>query len=151
MFRTLILVLLILATPTAPQTRRTPKPIRSVTVSVDAAAGWQDSGVDLDSGQRYEISAYGHWASGAGVPVGPDGGERGTIADDALVGMVAKVKPARLTYESYTRDVVPNIILIRAGGKFRSPGSGTLWLAMGDWSGCRQCRGMIEVQIVVFN
>lgn len=151
MIRTLILALLVLATPPAPQIRRTPKPVRSVTVSIDAATGWQDSGVDLVTDQSYFVTASGSWGSGAGEPVGPDGRGRGTLADDALVGMVSRLKPARLGYESYTREIVPNVILIKSGGRFRSPSPGTLWLAMGDWSGCRECSGRIEVQIVIYD
>lgn len=153
MFRTLVLGTLLLAMPipshVQPQTG--PAPLRSVTVKVEASAGWQDSGVELRVGQRYSVTAFGHWVSGSGEPVGPEGGGTGTITSDALVGMIGRARPDRLGYDSYKPEIVSRVILIGEGGKFLTLTNGKLWLAMGDWSGCKQCRGTIEVQIIIYN
>jgi hypothetical protein len=151
MMRRLILIALALAMPVSPQSRQRLEPLRGVTVMVKAEAGWQDSGVELRPGQRYSVTAFGSWVSGTQNPVGPDGDESGTITNDALIGMLSRTRPARLNYDSFKREIVGRIIRIGAGGRFKSMDNGTLWLAMGDWSGCKECSGALEVQIVVYN
>jgi hypothetical protein len=151
MIRKLVLVALVLALPLSPQSRKELQPIRGITVYIEAEAGWQNSGVELRAGQRYSVAAYGRWVSGTTEPVGPEGDETGTITNDALLGMLSRTRPERLGYKSFQREIIGRIIRIGAGGRFRSPSDGYLWLAMGDWSGCKECSGTLEVQIVVFN
>jgi hypothetical protein len=123
---------------------------RSVVLRVQAAGGWQDSGLSLKAGQHYAISAWGTWASGTSGTAGPEGKGNGTLTEDALLGMVAINRPRQLSYDSYVKEIVGQIIRIGRGGEFNSPASGKLWLCMGDWSGCKECSGYVEVLIVAY-
>ena len=126
--------------------------VKAKKVNIEADKGWQDTGILLNSDQYYSIYARGSWVSGYDVPpIGPEGKGWGTITNGALLGWIAKIKPEKLGYKSYTRQIVQRIILIGEGGLFKSWGDGKLWLAMGDWSGCKECSGKVEVLITVFN
>jgi len=127
-------------------------PVRSKHVIISAKQGWQDSGIKLKLGQFYQIYARGSWISGYGLPAcGPEGSGRGTISDNALVGFIADSKPKKLDYESYKRDIIDKIVIIRRGGLFKAYRKGTLWLGMGEWSGCEECDGSVEVLIVLYD
>ena len=117
-----------------------------------ADKGWQDTGILLNSNQYYSIFARGSWVSGYDVTAtGPEGKGWGTITNGALLGWIGKIKPEKLDYKSYTRQIVQRIILIGEGGLFKSIGDGKLWLGMGDWSGCKECSGQVEVLITVLD
>jgi hypothetical protein len=121
-------------------------------VTVEAALGWQNSGISLKSGQYYSIKAFGSWVSGLeSVFKGPEGDLSGRIDGDPLVGWIADKQPDRLTPESYNKKVIENVILLGREGYFRSYRYGFLWLAMGDWSGCKECVGRIEVIITIYD
>ena len=114
--------------------------------------GWHDTGVKLTMGQFYRIEARGSWLSGYKRPAhGPEGWGSGTLNDGPLVGWISPHKPERLGYDSYRREVISKLIFIGEGGLFKSYGEGTLWLAMGEWSGCEECSGEIEVLINLYD
>jgi len=69
----------------------------------------------------------------------------------ALVGWIDEHKPEILGYESYERQIIQRIILISRGGLFKSYGNGNLFLAMGEFSGCKECDGKMEVLITVYD
>ena len=119
---------------------------------VDAGQGWQNSGIKLKKGQTYQIYAKGAWVSGFGIEnFGPEGFVgSGTITDNTLIGFIAESKPKRLSYKSFTREIVCGIILLRRGGFFKAASDGTLWLSMGEWSGCKDCMGKVEVLIILY-
>ncbi|MBD3413106.1 MAG: hypothetical protein GF421_01580 [Candidatus Aminicenantes bacterium] len=126
--------------------------VRSRHVLISAKKGWQDSGIKLKKDQFYQIYARGSWISGYGLPAnGPEGSGKGTISDNALVGFIADSRPQQLGYESYKREILDRIIIIRRGGLFKAYQKGTLWLGMGEWSGCEECDGSVEVLIVLYD
>jgi hypothetical protein len=117
------------------------------TVIVQAADGWQNSGIYLRPGDMFTVKASGKWVSGSGHNwYGPEGWGYGTITNDALVGWISKSRPPKLGYNSYKKEIVGNIIMIGKGGTFKS-GNGYLYLAMGEWSGCHECRGKVTVTV----
>lgn len=125
--------------------------VKAKRILVHAEKGWQDTGVQLRRNQFYSIYARGAWVSGYEVPEsGPDGSGYGTITSNALVGYISSKKPDNLSYDSYKKDIVDKIVLIGQGGMLKAYGEGTLWLSMGDWSGCKECSGFLEVLIVVY-
>lgn len=127
-------------------------PVRSKQVIIKARKGWQDSGIKLEKGQLYQIYARGSWISGYGLPaIGPEGSGKGTISDNALVGFISDSKPEQLNYKSYKREIVDKIVVIRRGGLFEAYQKGTLWLSMGEWSGCEECDGSVDVLIVLYD
>ncbi|MCJ7582370.1 MAG: hypothetical protein MUP98_17785 [Candidatus Aminicenantes bacterium] len=133
-------------------TLRPQNAVKSKKVIIHADKGWQDSGILLNSGQYYSIFARGTWISGYGVPsFGPRGKGFGTITNGALLGWIDNNKPENLDYKSYTKYIVQRIILVGEGGLFQSYGEGKLWLGMGEWSGCKECVGQVEVLITVFD
>ena len=141
------LILFFLVFPTL----RPQNAVKAKKVIIYADRGWQDTGILLNKDQYYSIFARGSWISGYGVlSTGPEGDGYGTITSCALVGWIANNKPEKLGYKSYTKDIVPYIILIREGGLFKSYEDGKLWLGMGEWSGCKECAGQVEVLITVF-
>ena len=120
-------------------------------VYIEANLGWQDSGVRLKSEQYYSVKASGSWVSGWDVDShGPEGNGDGTLVNGALLGWIANKKPERLGYKSFTRKIVSRIVYIGEGGMRKSNGDGKLWLAMGEWSGCKECSGKVEVLITVY-
>jgi len=120
-------------------------------ITLHAEKGWQDSGISLKAGQYYSVSARGYWVSGSEPNfTGPEGQGFGTINNNALLGMIKKTQPEILGYESYRKEIISGIVLIGKGGEFRSYADGNLWLAMGEWSGCKECRGVVEALIVVY-
>ena len=126
--------------------------VKASMIKIFAEMGWQNSGVNLKAGQYYMVKAYGSWSSGYNnLAMGPEGRGYGTIINDALVGWIALKKPERLGYESYKKEIVENIILIGRGGMFKAKYDGILWLAMGEWSGCKECAGELEVIITVYD
>lgn len=126
--------------------------VYSKTVTINAELGWQDTGVRLKYGQYYSVDARGSWVSGYDVGAhGPEGFGGGTIVNGALLGCIDKKKPERLGYKSFTRKIVSSIIYIGRGGMLKSINNGTLWMAMGEWSGCKECRGKLEVLITVYD
>ena len=126
--------------------------VKAKKVIIYAEKGWQDTGIQLGSGQYYSIQARGSWISGYGVlPVGPEGKGYGTLTSCALVGWIANKKPEKLDYKSYTKDIILNIIFIGEGGLFKSYADGKLWLGMGEWSGCKECAGRVEVLITILD
>jgi hypothetical protein len=121
-------------------------------VTVKADKGWQNSGIRLQPLQFYSIKAFGTWISGLESPRrGPEGDMSGTICGNALVGWIAEDRPALLNRGSYTKNVVQNIILLGREAFRRAFNEGFLWLAMGEWSGCEECLGEIEVIITAYN
>ena len=121
-------------------------------ILINAEKGWQDSGVVLSQGQYYEVRAWGAWISGFGTIIqGPEGDGSGTIIGDALVGFISDQAPKILDRDSFTMDIVGKIIYIGRGGLLRVQNPGRLWLAMGEWSGCKECSGSVEVLILVYD
>lgn len=113
--------------------------------------GWQDSGISLKRGQYYRVEARGSWISGYKHPAhGPEGEGSGTLKDGPLVGWISPHRPDKLGYDSYTREVINHVIFIGDGGLFKAYGDGRLWLAMGEWSGCEECSGQVEVLIDLY-
>ena len=126
-------------------------PVQARKVTVYAEKGWQDSGIKLSQGQYYSIHASGAWVSGYNQALlGPEGNGTGTITTGALLGWISKERPKKLDYNSYKKEVISQIIFIGRGGFLKASENGTLWFAMGDWSGCKECDGEIEVLITVF-
>jgi hypothetical protein len=126
-------------------------PVLTKRLKIYAEKGWQDSGIKLKEGQYYSVKAKGYWVSGSEpIFTGPEGHQFGTIDNNALVGKISSSRPDRLGYDSYKREIISQIILIGRGGEFKSYTDGKLWLAMGEWSGCKECRGEVEVLIVVY-
>ncbi len=126
-------------------------PVKSKRVKIYAEKGWQDSGIELKITQFYEIRAWGSWVSGYEVPLqGPEGAGFGNLFNGALLGWIAEEKPAKLGYDSVKRDVIPNIIYFGRGGRYKSGSNGKLWFSMGEWSGCKECSGEIEVLIIIY-
>jgi hypothetical protein len=133
-------------------TLRSQNVVKAKKVIIYAEKGWQDTGILLKSNQYYSIFARGSWVSGYGnFSTGPDGNRYGTIDNDALVGWIREKKPKKLGYKSYKKEIIRRIILIGEGGLFKSYAEGKLWLAMGEWSGCKECSGQVEVLITVFD
>lgn len=125
--------------------------VKAKKVVIYAEKGWQDSGIRLKRNQYYSITARGNWISGYNTPFkGPEGSGYGTIDNDALVGWISDKKPEKLGRDSYNKHVISKVIFIACGGLFKSYGDGKLWLAMGDWSGCKECSGSVEVLITIF-
>lgn len=137
-----------------PLTALPQKVVRTKTVVVHAADGWQDSGIVLRPGQFFEIKAFGAWGSGYEVfPTGPEGGNFGTLTNNALVGYIGKNPPKKLDRDCYKSSIVQRIFRIGRGGLFKSGGiepGDKLWLAMGEWSGCKECSGRVEVLIIIY-
>ncbi|MFC2166754.1 hypothetical protein ACFLQZ_02165 [Acidobacteriota bacterium] len=126
--------------------------VKAKKVIIYAEKGWQDTGIQLNLGQYYSIIARGSWISGYDrLSIGPEGVGYGTITNGALVGWIANKKPENLGYKSYTNDIVQHIIRIGDGGHFKSYTDGKLWLGMGEWSGCKECSGQVEVLITVLD
>jgi len=120
-------------------------------VIVGAPLGWQNSGIRLRMGQYYSVKAFGTWVSGLeSQSLGPGGDLSGRITADPLVGWIAEKQPERLNPESYNKYILSKVILLGGEGYFRSYSDGFLWLAMGDWSGCKECLGKIDVIITVY-
>ena len=126
--------------------------VKSTKVTINAEKGWQNSGVSLSKEQVYSISAWGAWSSGYETnSCGPEGKAYGTIRDWPMVGFIAKKQPPKLTYESSKNpNITLNIILLGKSGIFKSYGNGTLWLAMGEFSGCKECSGVMEILITTY-
>ena len=144
----IFLLLFFMAFPTL----RPQNAVKANKVIIYAEKGWQDSGIQLNNGQYYSIYARGSWVSGYDkLSMGPEGAGDGTITSNALLGWIATKKPEKLGYKSYTQDIVERIILIGQGGLLKSYTDGKLWLGMGDWSGCKECAGQMEVLITVFD
>jgi len=147
----IFLFLFFMAFPTL-QPQNAQNAVKAKKVIIYADKGWQDTGILLNSDQYYSIFARGSWVSGYDVTAtGPEGKGWGTITNGALLGWIGEIKPEKLDYKSYKKDIVSRIILIGEGGLFKSCGDGKLWLAMGDWSGCKECSGKVEVLITVFD
>lgn len=144
----IFLLLFFMAFPTL----RPQNAVKAKKVIIYAEKGWQDTGILLNSGQYYSIFARGSWISGYGIlSTGPEGKGWGTITNGALLGWIGNKKPEKLDYKSYTIHIVQKIILIGEDGLFKSYENGKLWLGMGDWSGCKECAGQVEVLITVFD
>ena len=121
-------------------------------IVVQAHKGWQNSGILLKKNQYYSIIARGSWISGyEKLAYGPEGRGTGTITDNALVGWIEKEQPQRLNYDSYKREIVGKVIFIGREATLISYEDGILWLAMGDWSGCKECTGELEVLITTYD
>ncbi len=126
--------------------------VTATKLEIFAEKGWQDTGVQLKEGQYYEVHAKGSWVSGYKQDLdGPEGKGWGTLNSGALVGWIAGRKPETLGYESYKPQIIQSIILISRGGLFKSYGNGNLFLSMGEWSGCKECDGKMEVLITVYD
>lgn len=126
--------------------------VESKSLKVFPEDGWHDTGIELKKGQYYRIEARGSWISGYKRPAhGPEGWGAGTLNDGALVGWISPQKPERLGYDSYRREVIISLIYVGEGGLFKSYGNGRLWLAMGEWSGCKECSGEIEALINLYD
>jgi hypothetical protein len=128
------------------------EPMKYSRTEVFPERGWQDSGISVKRGQYYRVEARGSWISGYKHPAhGPEGEGSGTLKDGPLVGWISPNRPERLGYESYTREVINHVIYLGEGGLFKAYGDGRLWLAMGEWSGCEECSGRIEVLINLYD
>jgi hypothetical protein len=126
-------------------------PVKTKKAVINAREGWQNTGVTLRSDQYYSVSAWGAWASGfTGNSYGPEGIGHGTIGSNALVGWIAVKQPEKLGYKSYTKEIIGNIIYIGKEGFFKSYADGILWLSMGEFSGCKECSGQVEVLITIY-
>lgn len=120
--------------------------------TINASQGWQDTGIRLKQGQYYSVEARGSWVSGFDVVShGPEGFGGGTLVNGALLGWIDKKRPERLGYKSFTKKIVSSIIYIGRGGLLKAVNTGTLWMAMGEWSGCKECKGNVEVLITVYD
>lgn len=125
--------------------------VKAYKLTIFAEGGWQSSGVPLKGGEYYSVHATGSWTSGYNsATMGPEGDESGTLTDHALLGQISAKRPEKLGYESYKPNIIQNIIRIGRGGMFKAKISGILWLAMGEWSGCKECTGEVEVLITVY-
>ena len=125
--------------------------VKAYKIKVFAESGWQSSGVQLERGTYYSVHATGSWTSGFNTKtMGPEGEEYGTITDHALLGQIAAKRPEKLGYESYKKQIIQKLIRIGRGGMFKAKMGGILWLAMGEWSGCKECTGEVEVLITVY-
>jgi hypothetical protein len=125
--------------------------VKTKKITIWADKGWQDTGIQLKAKQYYSIHACGWWSSGLDVVgSGPEGGGYGTIVNGALLGWIADKQPKKLDYESYKKEIIGKIILIGQEAFLKSYGEGKLWLTMGEWSGCEDCQGKIEVLITIY-
>lgn len=127
-------------------------PVRSKKIVIIADKGWQNSDVVLKKGQFYSISAWGSWSSGFETQsTGPEGKGYGTINDWPLVGWIAGKQPPRLSQKISTNDLISKIIFIGKGKIYKSYAEGILWFSMGEWSGCKECSGQMEVLIMIYD
>ncbi|MCJ7679433.1 MAG: hypothetical protein MUP70_01795 [Candidatus Aminicenantes bacterium] len=125
--------------------------VKAYKLTIFAEGGWQSSGVQFKGGEYYSVHATGSWTSGFNSgTMGPEGEEYGTITDHSLLGQIAAKRPEKLGYESYTKSNIEKLIRIGRGGMFKAKIGGILWLAMGEWSGCKECTGEVEVLITVY-
>lgn len=126
-------------------------PLKAKKVVIFAEKGWQNSGIALKKGQYYSVSAWGSWSSGyETLAFGPEGKGYGTINDLPLVGWITGKQPPKLGYDSFKREIITMIIFLGKGGLYKSYANGSLWLSMGEWSGCEECSGEMEVLITVY-
>lgn len=106
------------------------------TFTVDAAQGWQSTGLMLARGQKVFVSASGQFTSN-GQTWGPDG-------DGSCIGGTAFPLDVRQCYRLFGQ-VGDTVIDLGKSGVFLSPGAGELQLSVNGWLGATS--GSVSVNV----